>query len=179
MSEPCLKADPCINPVEAAAKIIDEYEYFIRWVIRSQNKNNISNDDLFQDFYLELISTPVPEKIINIKSYLYKAIINHMTDSYRQKAVYEKNIKKIGKKINFKVNKNDPANALLIKEEMNKMFEYIKTISPGQKYVAITLRYRDGYSLQEVADKMGIKYTSAARYISKGIGKIRQCLNNT
>ena len=179
VSEPCLKSDTYIDPVEAAAKIIDEYENFIRWAIRSQNKDNISDDDLFQEFYLELISTPVPPNITNIKSYLYKAVVNHLTDFYRQKTAYEKNIKNFEKKIDFKVNKNDPAYALLIKEEMNKMFEYIKTVSPGQKYVAITLRYRDGYTIQEVADKMGIKYTSAVRYISKGIGKIRQCLKNT
>ncbi len=179
MPEPCLKTDSYINPVGYANRIIDEYENFIRWVIRSQNTTNISEDDLFQDFYLELISTPIPITVRSVRRYIYQAIINLLSDSYREMRAYETKIKKFHKNSNFSVNKFDPANALLIEEEMNRMFERIRAISPGQRYMAITLRYRYGYSIQEVADKMGIKYTSVLSYISKGLGKVRQCLNNT
>lgn len=179
MPKPFIQTKFFVNPVEDAAQIIDEYEGFIRWIISSQNTFNLSEDDLFQDFYLLLISKPIPTNVKNIRGYLYKAVLNHLADSCSKFHFYEKNVKKIEKNNIFRINKIDPEGALLIKEETNRMFELIKERSPGQKYVAITLRYRDGYSIQEIADKMGLKYSSVARYISKGLGIIRQCLNNT
>lgn len=179
MQEPCLKTESYMNPVEYAAQIIYEHEGFIRWIIRKQNNTTASEDDLFQDFYLKLISNPVPGNVKSVKGYLYKALINHIAVIYHQTSRYEKKIKKFRKKSDFKVNNFDPTRALLIKEEMNKMFEFIREISPGQRYMAITLRYRDGYSIQEVADKMGLKCSSVTSYISIGLGKVRKCLNNT
>jgi RNA polymerase sigma factor (sigma-70 family) len=177
--KPYMTTEPCINPVEYAAQIIYENEGFIRWVIRRQNNTTASEDDLFQDFYLKLIANPVPEDVKNIKGYLYKALINHLAISYHHTSMYEKKIEKFRKKSKNSVHKFDPTRALLIREEMNKMCEFIKEISPGQRYVAITLRYRDGCSIQEVADKMGLQYSSVKKYISIGLRKVRKCLNNT
>lgn len=178
MSKPCLKPELFISPVEYAAQIVCEHEKFIRWVIRSKNKSKIPEDDIFQDFYLQLITAPVPQEVRDMKGYLYKAILNHLASSYRRINNYEKKIKKFQKKSKFKVNKTDPASALLIRDEIKEIFEFIREISPGQKYMAITLRYRDGYSIKEVADMMGIKYSSASRYISKGLGSIRKYFND-
>ena len=178
MSEPCIKTESNTNPVEDAGQIIVEYEDFIRGVIRSQNATNISEDDLFQDFFLALIANPLPEDIRNMKSFLYKAIINHLATSFNRTRLYEKKIKKYKNFSNFKVNKIDSTSALIIEEETDKIFEIIKDNIPKQKYRAITLRYIEGYSINEVADKMGIKYTSVTRYISTGLRKVRQCLSN-
>lgn len=178
MSEPCLQTKTSINPAEHAAQIITEYENFIRWVIRSQNIDENTEDDLFQDFYLALIANPIPEDVVSIKSYLYKAIIYHITRSQRKITRYNEKIKKFRKKNCFCINKINSTGALLNREEINEMFETIKEIVPGQKYVAITLRYRDGYSIKEVADKMDLKNASVRHYISKGLGKVRKCLNN-
>ena len=179
MPESCLKTESFIDPAKSAAQIIFEHENFIRWVINSQNIPNVSEDDLFQDFFVQLISFPVPQDVRNVKSYLYKAIMNHLSDSCRRIRKYEKAIRKFRNDNDIEGNKSDPAKTLLFRDEVNKVMEFIKEISPGQKYMAITLRYRDGYSIQEVAEKMGIKYTSVTRYISHGLGRVRKCLNNT
>ena len=179
MPEPCVTSEPCANSADSAARIIHEHESFIRWVIRMQNNSTASEDDLFQDFYLRLIANPVPVDVRSVKGYLYKALLNHLAVSYHQTSMYEKKIEKFRKKSKISVNKFDPTRALLIREEMNKMFEFIKEISPGQRYMAITLRYRDGFSIQEVADRMGLKNSSVSKYISIGLGKVRKCLNNT
>ena len=105
--------------------------------------------------------------------------MNHLSDSCRRIRKYEKAIRKFRNDNDIEGNKSDPAKTLLFRDEVNKVMEFIKEISPGQKYMAITLRYRDGYSIQEVAEKMGIKYTSVTRYISHGLGRVRKCLNNT
>lgn len=178
MSETCLKTNSYLNPADYAGHIIVEYEDFIRLIIRTQNKTNISEDDLFQDFYLALIAKPVPENVRDIKCFLYKAIINHLSSSFQRLSLYDKKIKKFRKNCNFKVNKYEPTSALLIEDEINRIFEIIKKNTSKQKYLAILLRYRYGYSIEEVADRMGIKYTSVTRYISLGLRKVRRCISN-
>lgn len=179
MPEACIKTNSPINPVEYAAQIFEEHEGFIRWVIRTQNTNGASEDDLFQDFYLSLISKPMPDDVRSVKCYLYKAILYHIADYYRRISTYKEKIENFRKKSDLRIHKNDLTSALIRKEEMNKMFEFIKENSPGRKYVAITLRYRDGYSIQEIADKMGLKNSSVRKYISLGIVKVRRCLTNS
>ena len=145
------------DTVKYAGKIIVEYENFIRLIIRTQNITNISEDDLFQDFYIALASKGIPENIRNMKCFLYKSIIYHLCDSRQRLKLYEKKINNYQKNFTFKDNKTEPKSALLIEEEYNNIFEFIKQITPKKKYMAITLRYRDGYSISEVADKMGIQ----------------------
>jgi len=179
VSEPCIKTESNSNPVEDAGQIIIEYEGFIRGVIRSLNTTHISEDDLFQDFYLALIAKPLPEDVRNMKSFLYKAIVNHLSTSFKRTRLYEKKINNFKNISDFEVNKIDSTSALLIEEdEMNKMFEIIKENTPKQKYEAISLRYREGYSIKEIAEKMGIKYTSVTRYISTGLRKVRRCMSD-
>lgn len=179
MPEPCLVKVAQINPIETATRILDEYEGFIRRIIHILNTTNMPEDDLFQDFFLSLISSPVPADVKNIKAYLYRAINNQICNSSRRISSYKKNVKKFQKNFNFEDNKNDPTRSLLIEEEMEKMFLLIKETSPGRKYMAITLRFRDGYSAQEAAERMGVKYSSFMGYISRGLGKVRKCLNST
>ncbi|MHC4792547.1 MAG: RNA polymerase sigma factor, partial [Planctomycetota bacterium] len=71
-----IKKDGVPSNVNHAAKIFSEYGDFIRGVIRYQVGNDAQADDLFQDFFLSLVSRPVPADIQNIKKYLYRAITN-------------------------------------------------------------------------------------------------------
>ena len=179
VQEPYFKTDSFLSPFEYASYIIDKYEDFIRCVIHSQNKTKIPEDDLFQDFYLALVSKPVPENIRDINSYLFKAIIHHLADSNDRLYNYEKKIKNFRKKCSFKAPQIDPTSALLMDDEINKMLDQVREVLPWQKYVAITLRYRDGYSIKEVADKMGLKYSSVKKYLYRGLKKVRQCIIDT
>ncbi len=179
MPELCTKDKSCLENVESASKIIVEYESFIRLIIRTQNISNMHEDDLFQDFYLSLVANPVPENVNNIKSFLYRAIINHLSRSAQRIRAYEKKNQHFQKNCDFKVNKIESACTLLIREESNrKIFEFIKENTPKKKYMAILLRYRDGYSINEIAETMGIKYSSARKYLSIGLRKIRVCADN-
>ena len=59
------------------------------------------------------------------------------------------------------------------------MYELIKEQSLGKEYDAIILRYRDGYNIQRVADKMGLKNASVRKYMSKGLKRVRKYLTNS
>ena len=162
------------NNVGTATKIFTEYRDFIHMVICSQVKNESHADDLFQDFFLSLVSKPIPQNVKNIKSYLYRAISNDIVDTQRQVERQKEKIKKYKERCNFSINKSEPENALIKDEQMNKMFDLIKDRLSSSQSQAITLRYVTNHTIKEVAEKMGVKSTSASRYICTGLRKIRQ-----
>ena len=84
----------CQNNVGPATEVFTEHRDFIHMVIYSQVKNKSRADDIFQDFFLSLVSKPIPQNVKNIKSYLYRAISNDIVDTQRQVERYREQIKK-------------------------------------------------------------------------------------
>ena len=164
----------CRNNVGIATEIFTQYRDFIHMVICSQVKNESHADDLFQDFFLSLVSKPIPQNVKNIKSYLYRAISNDIVDTQRQAERQKEKIKKYKERCNFSINKSGPENALIKDEQMNKMFDLIKDRLTSSQSQAITLRYVTNHTIKEVAEEMGVKSTSASRYICTGLRKIRR-----
>jgi RNA polymerase sigma factor (sigma-70 family) len=165
--------------VDNAAQIISEYGDFIRSIIQLQAHDKNSEEDIFQDFFLSLVANPIPTNIENIKGYIYIAITHDVTDYKRKQQRNITFMKKYLKKLKNRINKIDPLDALIIDEEKNRMYELIKEQSLDVEFNAISLRYRDGYSTQRVAEKMGIKNSSARRYISKGLKRVRSYLKGS
>lgn len=164
------------NNVNSAAEIFDEYGDFIRTVICYQVKNDAQVDDLFQDFFLALVSKPIPQDIQNMKSFLYKMIVNDIIDAIRRMKRYQSRIHKYADNLNRPINKNDPENVFIKTEEINKVFELIEKRLPKREAQAITLRYKNNYAIKEVAKKMDVDERSVSRYISVGFSKVRQFL---
>jgi RNA polymerase sigma factor (sigma-70 family) len=156
--------------VARAAEIFSKYGDFIRTVIYYRVKNDAQANDLFQDFFLSLVSRPLPAGIRNVKSYLYRAITNDIVDAVRRVEKYKTRMDKYAECFNYSVNKNGPENAL------NEMFRLIEGRLRHSEAQAITLRYRNSYNIKEVAKKMHVNNRTISRYISAGLSKVRQFL---
>ena len=164
----------CQKSVGTAAEIVSEYSDFIYMVICSQVKNKSRVDDIFQDFFISLVSKPVPHDVKNIKSYLYRAITNDIVDTQRQLERYREQIKKYRENCDFSINNSLPENALVKEEQMNKMFDLMRGRLTSSQSQAIALRYGTNHTIKEVAMEMGVKSTSVSRYICTGLRKIRK-----
>jgi len=164
------------NSVLMASELLTEHGNFIRAVIRSQVKNEDQAEDIFQDFFLSLVYKPIPKGVKNIKSYLYRAITNDIVDAVRQVERYRVRIHEYSKQFTNSINNTSPENALIKKEQLDKMFALIKGRLPNSESQAIFLRYRKHHSPKEVAEKMGVNDRSVSRYICVGLRKIRQLL---
>ena len=162
--------------VLAAFKTFAQYGNFIRDVIRSKLRNQDEADDVFQDFFLSLVSNPVPMGVKNIKSYLYRAITNDIVDAVRRTEAYKSHLRTYNKDFNYSVNNAHPESALMEKEEIDRMFELMERHLKEGERTAIKLRYMEQCSFNEVAEDMGVKPRSASRYVCVGLGKIRQLL---
>lgn len=179
MAIPCANTKFYSSPVERAAQIITEYEDFIRLIIHLHINDKNFEEDIFQDFFLSLVANPPPLNSEITKGYIYTAILHDIVDYRRKKYRNIAFTKKYLKKLKKCVNKTDPSDALIIDEEKKRMYKLIKEQSLGREYDAIILRYRDGYSIQRVADKMGLRNASVRKYMSKGLKKVRKYLTNS
>ena len=171
------KKEPVLTGnVARAAEIFSEYGDFIRTVIYYHVENNAQADDLFQDFFLSLVSKPIPANIQNVKGYLYKAITNDIVDAVRRVEKYKTRMNKYAERLNYSVNNNRPENAFIETEQTNKMFRLIEGWLRHSEAQAITLRYRNSYNIKEAAKKMHVNNRTISRYISAGLSKVRQFL---
>ena len=159
---------------EQASQIFFKYGDFIRSVIHTKLNDPEKEENMFQDFFLSLVYKPMPTDVKNKKSYIYRAIINDITDSNRRSERYSTHIKFFEKKIEYTINKSTPENAYINEEQISKMLTLIKEQLPDSCSEAITLRYIENMSIQEVAKKMNVKSSSVSRYISTGVKKLRR-----
>jgi RNA polymerase sigma factor (sigma-70 family) len=162
--------------VDRAAEIFSQYGDFIRTVIYYHVENDAQADDLFQDFFLSLVSKPIPADIRNVKGYIYKAITNDIVDAVRRVEKYKTRMNKYAECFNYSVNNNRPENAFIEVEQTDKMFKLIEGQLRHSEAQAITLRYGNNYNIKEVAKKMHVNSRTISRYISTGLSKVRQFL---
>ena len=158
--------------VNIAAKVFGQYGDFIHAVIRCKVRNEAQADDLFQDFFLSIVSNP-PASLQNIKGYIYRAITNDIVDAVRRMERYEGHVSKYSEHLNYSINKNSLEEVLIEREELDRLFALIRERLPGSESEAIALRYRDSNSIKEVAKKMGVEKRTVSSYISVGLKKIR------
>jgi RNA polymerase sigma factor (sigma-70 family) len=162
--------------VQRATAIFFEHCDFIRTVIRYKIKDESMAEDLFHDLFLSLVSRPVPAEVRDIKGYIYRAIINDVTDHIRHLERYQTIAHRCADYNKLTVNNRLPEDALMEKEQTDRMIELIKKRVTKNEFKAITSRYRDGLSIKEAADRMSINNRSVSRYISTGIRKVKQFL---
>jgi len=164
------------DSVDTAYNVFAEHGNFIRAVLGSRVKNEAQADDIFQNFFLSLVHKPVPEGVRDIKSYLYKAIINDIVDAARRVERYQALVHRYSEQPNFSINTISPENALSIKEETDKVLGLINSRLRRSELQAITLRYGNCTDINEVAEKMGVNSGTVRRYISVGLAKVRKLL---
>ena len=165
------------NSVFMASVLLTEHGNFIRAVIRShvENEDQVV-DDIYQDFFLSLVYRPIPKSVKNIKGYLYRAITNDIVDAVRKVERYQDRIQKYSKQLTYSINNTNPENALIETEEINKMLKLIGGQLPRSEVQAITFRFKNNFSIKEVAKKMHVNSRTVSRYICVGLRKIRHFL---
>jgi RNA polymerase sigma factor (sigma-70 family) len=157
-----------------AAEIFALHGDFIRKVIQYRIGDTGLADDLFQNFFLFMVARPIPPDVRNVKNYLYRAIINDCFDAVLRVENYQDQIQRYTRRIENPINKNHPENALIETEETEKVFRMIECLLPPSESRAVTLRFKNDNSIEEVAKEMAVNKRSVSRYISVGLKKLRQ-----
>jgi RNA polymerase sigma-70 factor (ECF subfamily) len=163
--------------VAVATKIFEEHGSYIYRVIRFQVTDESLVDDLFQNLFLKLIDNPLSLEGDELKKYLYRVIVNDVREAYRRKKRYKKLLDKYADNQEYLINKKRPKNIYSVEERVDNIIRRAwESLSPKETN-AISLRYLDGYSIQEVAYRMRVKKRTVSRYLCSGLDKIRRCLS--
>jgi RNA polymerase sigma factor (sigma-70 family) len=162
--------------VQRASAILFEHGAFIRTVISHKIKDESVIEDLLHDFFLSLVSRPVPAEVQDIEGYIYRAITNDVTDHVRYLKRYQAMTQRYADCDKIIVNNPPPEDALIEKEQSFRMIELIKRRVTKNEFKAITSRYCDDLSAEEAAGRMNINDRSVVRYISTGLGKVKEFL---
>ncbi len=168
---------PVSDAVRRAVAIFKEYGDFILAVIRFQAHDRSWQEDLFQEFFLELIRRPVPADVRNTKGYLYQAIVHHVLDSARARDNYRRAMKKYARKKRNPINNRPAGNALIEDaEERNATVAHLARHLQEREAQAFVLRYRDDFSIGEIAARMGVNTRTVSRYLSQSLRRLRETL---
>lgn len=160
--------------VAAAAKIFDDHGGFIRIVIRSHVQDKDLAEDLFQDFFISLISKPLPRGLRNFKGYLYRAITNDIVDATRRMMKYRAYMREYAERSNRPDSQNTPRETLQATEEAEIALELIEKRLPCTEAEAVSLRYLDSHKVKEIAKTMGVANATARAYVNDAIDRIRR-----
>jgi RNA polymerase sigma factor (sigma-70 family) len=159
-----------------AEEVFAEHGDFVRRIIRFHVRNQVEREDLFQDFFLELISRPIPEDVQNVRGYIYHVVHNNIKDAFRRIERYQKRLHRYAEH-RRPIIEDRPENDLIETEEIEKMFELIHRHLPKNEAKAMEQRYKHNRNINDTAAKMGVKPKSVSRYLSAGANKLRQVLS--
>jgi RNA polymerase sigma factor (sigma-70 family) len=165
--------------IRAAAEILDTHGDFIRALIRHQVHNRLEEEDLFQEFFLALVRRPVPPDVRNLRSYLYRAVINHVLDSVRARQRYRRAVQKYARETRDLVDNRILANAFLDREaEREAAIAYCARHLREREARAFILKYRDNCTNGEIAAKMGLNVRTVSHYLAVSLERVRAALRS-
>ena len=177
MNEKNAKEESAVpDNVQRASAIFFTYGGFIRTIIRRKIRDENEVEDIFQDFFISLVSKPVPPEVKDLRGYIYKAVINDIADRTRRVKRYQAMTYRSADFNKLIVNNPPPEDALIEKEHIDRMIGLVKRRVTKKEFKAIASRYRDNLSMKEAADSMNISNRSVARYVSTGFSKVRKFL---
>lgn len=135
-------------------------------------------EDLFQDFFLSLVSNPLSRDIQNIESYLYRAITNDIADTTRLTKKYQNCLYEYAERYNHPRSQKTPEKVIQEVEEKNRVFELVEKQLPRTEAQAVRFQYRDGLDAKEIAEKMSVKNKTIRGYVYDGLIRIRRLLKD-
>lgn len=163
--------------VAAAVRIFGEHGSFIRSMIRLRVCDVSRREDVFQELFLRLVDRPVSSDVRNIRGYLYRMIVHDAVDVVREQENEYHHLKKYAERNRISIYNHASRNAIS-EEAQEKASAFTCLIRQLRRREAqvMTLRYRDNYSIPEIAAEMGIDRRSVSRYLTSGLRELRRLL---
>lgn len=130
--------------------------------------------DLMQEVYLRLLRVNQHETIRSSEAYLF-TITFHVLHQHLVRRSYAPEAIDISTLIDQMESASDvdPANRAEIQQELEILQNALQQLPPKAQAVLL-LHRRDGYSLEEIADRMGFSRANAAKYLAKALLHCRQ-----
>jgi RNA polymerase sigma factor (sigma-70 family) len=158
--------------VRRAADIFKTYDEEIRAMISLNVKEESAADDVFQDLFLSIVRTPVPQDIDRVPAYLYRIVANDMIDETRRLSNYAQFVRDYRECGNREATQEAPESDAIELEETHAMLRSLRNRLPYHEAEAIIQRYFYDKKAGDAARKMEIDSKSFSQYLHRGKVKI-------
>ena len=160
----------------ALAEIYEKYDDFIESVIRFVARNHADREDIYQEVFIVLLQKENFDEIQNIKSYLYRLVVNKANEFLRRKITGELKFKEYLELQSRQIEESDLMHNILVQDEMDKLVGLIEEFLSKKESEAVLLRFKYHYDDEMAAQKMNVKKETLIRYVSTGLRKIRDII---
>ncbi|MHC4691478.1 MAG: RNA polymerase sigma factor [Planctomycetota bacterium] len=161
---------------EEVQQVFEEHGSFIHKVIQFQLGHSPDNDDIFQGFFLRLLETPTPRKVMDNRGYLYRMIKNSIITHYQRAKAYERRISRYSEAQVSRTTSYDPTEQTTRIDEFESVIGIINDLLPAHTATALKLRYKNDLTNSAIARNLSVKRETVCQYISAGLRKLRKIL---
>ena len=155
--------------------IFQEYYKYLQTIAHFESPENA--EDILQGFFLSLILKPPPAEIKDMRSYLYRSLINDIKDSNRREKAHRQKIRNyrdyLIQKSNFGV-VDAPDFGLTKKEQANWIFRLANKILAPHLRITFNLRYKLGYKIGRISRMTGVKKNVIRVYLTSARKMVRR-----
>jgi len=171
--------NPNEDRLQAFMKMYEQYDGFIQSVIRFSAKNRTDQEDIYQEVYIALYAKKDWEGVQDLKSYLYRLIVNKANEFLRSKITRQIRHKEyLESALDDMIQDRVQGQNLLVFEQMDDMIDLIRSCLSEKESEAILLRFKDHYGIDEAAEKMKVQKKTLIRYVSVGLKKLREIIKS-
>jgi RNA polymerase sigma factor (sigma-70 family) len=157
------------------AQIEKEYGQRLRRFLASKLRNRTADvPDLAQEIFLRLLRIQDHETIRSSEAYLY-TIAFHVLHQHTMRRAAVPEAVEITALIDQMESETDidPATQVETQQQLEDLQDALSQLSPKAQAVLL-LHRRDGYSLEEIANRLGFSRANAAKYLAKALVHCRQ-----
>jgi RNA polymerase sigma factor (sigma-70 family) len=147
----------------------------LRRFVESRLRRSPDVPDLVQEVFLRLLRVTDPETIRSPEAYLF-TIAKHVLHQHRVRkaAARDAEVADIMDVLEELENIPEPGIDAEVRLEAQQRLEELERALPLRVYATLVLNRIGGWTLQEVADELGISHVTAKKYLAKALTYCRQ-----
>lgn len=158
------------------AGVAAQYGRRLRRFLASRLRNAGDVPDLAQEVYLRLLRVERYELIRNPEAYLLTVASHIVHEQLLRRSSAPVSVEVDEALIEFRtVAEEDPAEMADTRQRVQQLERVIDRLSPKAR-AALLLHRRDGYSLEEIGNKLGVSRPMAKKYLARALVHCRQAM---
>ena len=150
---------------EAVEHIHQEYCQWIYATIEKLVRHGDDVDDIFQDFFVLLLTKPQLANSIRHKGFLYRTLSRDVIDFMRRKKAYQNRLTKFADKKPPPTQCESTLDSILSQQECQLIYQLIDQKLPASLGKVLKLHLNCNCNHAEIARRLNIGPSSARRYL--------------
>lgn len=156
--------------------LVDSHGARLRRFLLTRVRNSADVPDLVQEVYLRMLRIPNYEAIRSPEAYLFTVAQHVVYQHTIQRSNTVPPIELQGMLLEVAEAPNDPALEISAHQSLQELERALHRLSPRERATFLYHR-RDGLTLQEIADRLGVSRQMVKKYLAKAVLEFRRRLS--